>query len=114
MDPIVIDPSTALGSIAGIVTLTIAIVHLIKRQAGDTPFLRGIPAWLYAVAVSALLTVIAHAVLHSIEGELPVLLVQGVLSAVLASGTIEIVRNWNKPIAETSVAIRARETKEQP
>lgn len=108
MDPIIIDPKVALGSIAGIVTTTIAIVHVIKRQLGDVPYLSRLPVAVYAWLIAFALTWLAHSVLHTIEGELAVLLAQSVISTILAAGAIEIFRNGSKPISDTRVAREAR------
>lgn len=108
MDPIIIDPVKALGSVAGIVATTIALVHIIKRQCGDIPYVKQIPVFVYAWIVAAALTWVSHAVLHAIEGELGILMVQSVLSTVLAAGTIELWRSGTKPIENTRVARLAR------
>lgn len=108
-DPILLDPTQALTSVVGIVALTIAIVHIIKRDLGDTPYLARVPSWIYAMAVSAGLTWLSHAVFHKIEGELAPLLGQTVIQALLAAGAIDTWKNRAKPIAETSVAQWARE-----
>lgn len=108
-----IDILKALSSVVGIVALTIAIVHIIKRDLGDTPYVCRVPAWAYAMAVSATLTWLSHAILHTIEGELPVLLTQSVLQALLAAGAIDTWKNRRKPIAETSVAEKGRQERAQ-
>lgn len=105
------NPLAALGSIAGIVALTIAIVHILKRQLADVPYLNQVPVLIYALLVSAGLTYAAHAYVHSIEGELPSLMVQAVLQTVLASGVIEQFRSGAKPLADTAVAQRASDRK---
>src|SRR5688572_26363209 len=102
MDPITIDPIKALASITGIVALTIALVHVIKRDLGDKPYFRHVPAWIYAAIVSIALTYLSHSILHTIEGELPALLTQAVLQVIVASGVIDWWKNKSKPIEETS------------
>lgn len=114
MDPVLIDPLTALASVSGIVTLTIALVHLLKRTLGDTPYLSAAPVWLYAVLVAGALTYLSNVVLKLLPGELPLLLTQAVLSALLASGALEFARAWNKPLSETQVAQAARESRTNP
>jgi hypothetical protein len=106
---VLIDPTQALTSVLGIVTLTIAIVHIIKRDLCDTPYFARVPTWIYAMAVSAVLTYLSHAILHTIEGELAELLTQAVIQALLAAGALDTWRNRTKPIADTSVAERARQ-----
>jgi hypothetical protein len=113
MDPIIIDPAKALGSIVGIVGLTMTLVHIIKRQCGDIPYLNKVPVFAYAWVVSLILTYVAHTVIHAIEGDLSVLMVHSVISTILAAGTIEIFRNGTKPIEDTRAARIARVKRQQ-
>lgn len=107
MDPTI---QIDLSSIAGIVALTMTIVHFLKPRLGRVQFLQEFPVWLYVVVVSGLLTWFAHDILHKIDGELPALALQAVMSALTASGVIEFWRTKDKPMAETTAAVRARDT----
>lgn len=110
MDPnvVITNPMNYLMSVGGIVALTIGIVHIIKRDLGRVRYLQDVPTWVYAMLVSAGLTYTAHALLRTIEGDLTALIVQAALQALMASGAIETVRTWNKPISETSAAMDAQ------
>ena len=83
IDPVTIfDPATHLGSVMGIVALTILIVNGLKRSIGNTRRLCMVPTWAYAMLVSGALTWLAHDVLGTLEGELSMLLVSAIGSAV--------------------------------
>lgn len=104
MDPISID----LSSVAGIVALTLAIVHYLKGPLGRMYFLQELPVVVYVVAVAGSLTYLAHDVLHKLEGDLVSLCLQAILSALVSSGALEWIRAGGKPVSDTKRAIRAR------
>jgi hypothetical protein len=107
MDPITID----LSSVAGIVAFTMTIVHFLKPRLGTVTYLQELPVWLYVIVVSGGLTWFAHDVLHKIEGDLPALALQSVMSALTASGFIEFWRTKGKAMADTKAAQEARDKK---
>lgn len=104
------DPSISidLSSVAGIVTLTLALVHYLKPRLGRITFLQEFPLAVYVVAVSGGLTWLAHDVLHKLDGDLVSLIIQAVVSAMAASGLVEWWRAGSDPVAETTSATAAR------
>ena len=80
MDP---NFSIDLKTIAGIVALTIAIVHGLKGSLASVPFFEKVPVAAYVVIVSVALTWLSHDVLHWIGGDLPELLLQAVVLVVV-------------------------------
>lgn len=59
-----------LGSVSGVVALTMLLTQAIKRAAGDAPVVKRIPTFLIALAVSFGLTLVANRALGVLEGEL--------------------------------------------
>jgi len=101
MDP---NFSIDLKTIAGIVALTIAIVHGLKGWLASVPLLEKVPVAAYVVLVSALLTVLSHDVLHLIGGDRGELLLQAIVQALMASGAVEWWRAGNKPLEDSQRA----------
>ncbi len=106
MDPTI---QIDLSSVAGIVALTMTLVHLLKPRLGRITFLQELPVWVYVVGVSGGLTWLSHDVLHKLDGDLISLMVQAVFSAMAASGLVEWWRAGSDPVAESSSAVRAEE-----
>lgn len=100
MDPISID----LSSVAGIVALTVALVHYLKGRLAGVPYLEKVPVAVYVVAVSLGLTWVAHDVLGVLVGEQWELLQQAGLQALAASGVVEWWRAGKKPLEHTEKA----------
>ena len=92
-----------LRTTGGIVTMTIAIVQILKAAIADTPWLNKVPTAAYAVLVSCALTWLARDVLHMLDGELVPLLVQAVMQALMAFGVLTA-PTWRKPIGESTLA----------
>lgn len=81
-----IDFSAVLGSPAAIVALTMLLVQVIKKNAPGWGPLASVPIWLYALAVSAVLTLLAVLGLHSISGGVWPLLANICANALLSLG----------------------------
>lgn len=106
------DPSISidLSSVAGIVALTLMLVHYLKPQLGRITFLQELPIAVFVVLISSGLTWLAHDVLHKLEGDLTSLITQAILSALAASGAVEWWRAGTKPVADSRSAVDARNT----
>lgn len=104
MEPASID----LSSVAGIVALTLTIVHYLKAPIGRVPFLQDLPVAVYVVLVSGGLTWLAHDVLHELEGNRTSLITQAIVSAMAASGAVEWWRAGVKPVAAERVKATRR------
>lgn len=100
------DPSFSidLKTIAGIVALTIAIVHYLKGWLASVPVLEKVPVAVYVVFVSMLLTLLSHDVFHLIAGDRGELLLQALAQALAASGVVEWWRAGAKPLDESQRA----------
>lgn len=109
MDPVL---SIDLSSVAGVVALTLAIIHYLKAPIGRVYFLQELPLALYVVVVSGGLTYLAHDVLHKLDGDLTSLIVQAVFAALSASGVVEWWRAGVKPVADTRTAIDSRTSRD--
>lgn len=106
MDPITID----LTSVAGIVLLTMTIIHWAKGWIGGLPYLQKVPVSAYVVLVSGGLTLLAHDGLGVLTGDRFALLQQAMIQALAASGAIEWWRAGSKPVEESDRA-RAAESR---
>jgi hypothetical protein len=89
-------------SIAGIVAATIFSVTVLKRALGNVPYANTVPTWLYAVAVSAVLTVLTNYTWHTLPGALGENLMQAVMLAGTASGFYEWLQAPTKPLAASA------------
>src|SRR3990167_1112344 len=100
MAPITID----LTSVAGIVLLTMTIIHWAKGWIGGLPYLQKVPVSAYVVLVSGGLTLLAHDGLGVLTGDRFALLQQAMIQALAASGAIEWWRAGSKPVEESERA----------
>ncbi len=96
-----------LTSVAGIVGATSFLVGWLKPTLARVPVLRELPVMLHATLVSALLTWLAHDVLHTLQGDLPVLLSLVVGQALMAAGVREQKEAGIKPVKLTSAGREA-------
>lgn len=103
-----VDPSTSpfewYSSVTGVVAATILGVSILKRALANVNGLNGVPTWLYAVVMSAVLTFLTNRVWGTLPGELWQLMVQVVMMAAAASGFYE----WLNNSTTTSLKSSAR------
>lgn len=92
------------SSITGIVAATIVIVEVLKRFFGNIAYVKAVPTWLYAVAVSAGLVACAHFWWQVLPGEHLDLFTRAIMLAAMASGFREWLANVSKPLSATTVA----------
>lgn len=99
-----------LGSVTGIVGLTVAIVALLKRLFANVGGFNAVPTWIYSVVVAFLLAVFASAVLHTLPGVWYQVAWQAVIAAASASGAYEWFKSENiqKPLAMSAKAAGVR------
>lgn len=108
------DPSLEyFSSVAGIVALTVGITQTLKVALADLAPFNRLPTALYAVIVSMALTYLAHDVLAVLPGELPLLLAQAVVQALMAFGVLTAPA-WGKPIGASRAARETREGSSGP
>jgi hypothetical protein len=101
------DPNLTLNwytSVLGIVAFTAILVTVLKRLLGNVPYMNTVPTWVYAVAVSAMLTYLANAIWHTLPGELWQTMMQAVGLAAMSSGFYEWLNNAGKPLAASAVS----------
>ncbi len=100
------DPSFSidLTTIAGIVALTITIVHGLKGWLASVPLLEKLPVAAYVVLVSIVLTLLSRDVFHLIGGDRGELLMQAIIQALAASGAVEWWRAGVKPLEQSGRA----------
>lgn len=95
------DLTQHLGSVVGIIGLTITVVQLIKtRLIPAIPQLGAVPGWLYVVGV-ALLNVGLARHYGFLPGELPIILA-ALMIGLMSSGAFEVGRSITKPMSQAS------------
>lgn len=92
-------------SVAGIVVATSLGVGVLKRALGNVPYANTIPTWIYAVAVSALLTFLTNQVWGTLPGDLWQNIMQATGMAAMASGFYEWYQAPSKPLATSAISI---------
>ena len=75
-----------LGTITGVIVLSLAIVELLKRLLAKVPYAQLVPIWCYAVAVANVLALLAKYALGTLPGDTIEVLWQASLGAATASG----------------------------
>ena len=75
-----------LGTITGVIVLSLAIVELLKRLLAKVPYAQLVPVWCYAVAVANVLALLAKYALGTLPGDTIEVLWQASLGAATASG----------------------------
>lgn len=91
-------------SVTGIVAATIFLVSMLKRALGNVPYANTVPTWLYAVAISSVLTALTNYVWHTLPGNLWQNMMQAVMMAGNASGFYEWLQTPTKPLAESAMS----------
>jgi hypothetical protein len=81
----VVNPYNNLRSIPSIVAITLVLVELIKRMVRNASFLKDVPIWVYACAVSVAIATIAKWQGY-LDGDWGVVLWQAGYGAAIASG----------------------------
>ncbi len=105
LDPALFGDFTTIG---GIVAFTLTLVEGLKRVLATSPRLGQLPTWLYAVGVSAVLTLLAHYGLGLLQGDIGSLLVQAIVGAALAGGFKGWWDNLTKPLSASTAARSSR------
>ena len=82
-----------LASVAGIVVATLIVVEIVKKLIPTGNVLAQVPIWAWSVGVSCGLTILAHQVTHTLEGDLATLTWLAVSGAATASGFYSWLRN---------------------
>jgi hypothetical protein len=91
-----------LGTMTGIVTLTLLLLQVVKRQFGTAKYIKDIPVWLIANVIGITLTLLANQILKTLEGDTLQLLWQAVGMTSSASGFYEWLRQGDKTLEEVS------------
>ncbi|HXD20131.1 MAG TPA: hypothetical protein VN654_24115 [Vicinamibacterales bacterium] len=91
-------------SVTGVVVVTIFLVSVLKRAVGNVPYVNTVPTWLYAVAISAVLTAMTNYVWHTLPGNLWQNMTQAVMMAGSSSGFYEWLQTPTKPLAESAIS----------
>tara|TARA_Y100000310_G_scaffold345571_1_gene466747 strand:- start:2286 stop:2597 length:312 start_codon:yes stop_codon:yes gene_type:complete len=95
-----------LGSMSGIIGATLIILQILKKLMAEVDGLKVVPIWVYGVAISAGLTVLASKVLNILPGDNLLSLVwQAALLAASSSGFYEWIKD-PKASPELSAAKR--------
>lgn len=90
-----------LSSVAGIIVVTTFLMQYIKQWVGTVDYLKKVPTFMYVLAVSLLLTVIANKYMHTLSGSLPQLLYSTASAALAASGFYQWMKDGMAGIEET-------------
>jgi hypothetical protein len=95
------DPTIGnLSSAAGVVTLTLFLVALLKPYLARAPKLSTVPTWIYTIGVAVGLTLLANLVFKTLPGDWRQLLL-GVINGVLAAGARNIAANVGTTVQES-------------
>lgn len=96
-----------LGTITGVIVLSLAIVELLKRCLQNVPYAQLVPLWCYAVAVANVLAILAKYTLGTLPGDTVELLWQASLGAATAGGFYTWIR---QPTTGPSEAMESKQT----
>lgn len=109
--PTATEPTTPLqwySTVAGVVAATLLGVSILKRALGNVSGINQVPTWMFAVAVSALLTFLTNRVWKTLPGELWQLMMQSVFMAAAASGFYEWLNGPTKTLQHSLIKAQAK------
>ncbi len=92
-----------LTSVGAVVGFSIFATFVAKRALQEVPVAQSLPVWLYVIVFAVALTILANKVFHTLDGDLWVLIWQGVYNGAAASGFREwVYSGLAKPLEQSA------------